>query len=338
MNIIFGPVNVMMKIVARGLPLALLAAMPAWGQMVAFEIGGLKGTETEGQTYSWRMEYRRPFTSNGWGVGIGWLNEGHLPDHHRDGQAFQVWKYWQPEQGKLMLGLGAGLYHFYDTTPDGLGGYRDDHGNRGLFTLSTLYAFGADGRWVGMLEYNRTAGASDPQTAALLLGLGYRIGKPFHQTVAAPTDAMIALNRSVNVYVGKAIQNSFSSESDSGYQLEYRRNFRPTWEWSAAYSNEGVLGTFQRDGLVLQAWYGDWFHDQRFKIAVGAGPYISNTRDIDPVNRTTLDRQVRVDGRITVLVSFRVGQQCLASLAWNRTATADNKDTDLIVLGLGYGW
>jgi hypothetical protein len=120
--------------------------------------------------------------------------------------------------------------------------------------------------------------------------------------------------------------------------VEYRNQVTPTWEWSAAYTNEGVLGTFQRDGLVGQAWYGDWFQDQRLKLAFGLGLFVANTYTIDADTREITDRHVRTNGRVTVLVGFRVKQQALVSLAWNRTATTDHTDTDLIVLGLGYGW
>lgn len=312
-------------------------SVPLSAQMVAFEAGGLKGTESEGNTYSWRMEYRQPL-GDGWGVGLGWLNEGHLPDHHRDGQALQLWKYWQPRKGRLMIGLGAGVYHFYDTKTGALSGYENEHGYRGLFTLSALYAFGQNGRWIGLLEINRTEGASSPQSQALLAGIGIRIGKPFHETVGAPSTRNLIVDQSVNLYVGTAIQNSFSSESDSGYQVEYRQNFAPTWEWSVAYSNEGSLGTFQRDGFVAQAWYGDWFLDQKLKLAFGAGPYVTNTRELDPQTREITGRQVKVVGRITVLVAYRTSRQVLLSAAWNRTATDDHKDTDLIVAGLGYAW
>jgi hypothetical protein len=191
---------------------------------------------------------------------------------------------------------------------------------------------------VGLLEYNRTNGASSPQSQALLAGVGIRIGKPFHETIETSATEHLIVDQSVHLYLGTAIQNSFKSESDSGYQIEYRRQLSPTWEWSAAYTNEGALGTFQRDGLVGQIWYGDWFLDQRLKLAAGAGPFVANTWDLDPDTRKITDRNLRLNGRITVLVGFRISEQVLLSAAWNRTATDDHRDTDLIVLGLGYGW
>lgn len=317
--------------------LGFLLAMPTRAQMLAFEAGGLKGTKAEGNTYSWRMEYRRPLGS-GWAVGLGWLNEGHLPDHHRDGQVLQGWKYWQPGRGKLLVGVGAGLYHFYDTTSDGQGGYRDEHGNRALFTLSGLYAFGQDRRWVGMLELNRTNGAGDPQTQAVLVGLGLRIGQPFHETIEARDPDRRPPVHSVHFYAGTAIQNSFKSETDSGLQVEYRHQMAPTWELSGAYTNEGALGTFERDGFVSQIWYGDWFLNRGMKLAFGIGPFLANTWDLDPETRKVTHRALSLNARLTALMAFRLGRQTLLNVAWNRTATPDHRDTDLIVLGLGYAW
>ncbi|HEY5103364.1 MAG TPA: hypothetical protein VII70_11325 [Steroidobacteraceae bacterium] len=42
-----------------------------------------------GGSYTWGIEYRQPFSEH-LSASFTWLNEGHLVNHHRDGQAVQV--------------------------------------------------------------------------------------------------------------------------------------------------------------------------------------------------------------------------------------------------------
>jgi hypothetical protein len=73
---------------------AIAAALgPAWptgvgAQELSFLAGPLGGEHED--TYSWEAGFRQ-------GLGryaawsFSWLNEGHIPDHHRDGPLLQAW-------------------------------------------------------------------------------------------------------------------------------------------------------------------------------------------------------------------------------------------------------
>lgn len=49
---------------------------------------GDEATSHTGRTYTWGIEYRQPFNEH-LSASFTWLNEGHLIDHHRDGQSLQ---------------------------------------------------------------------------------------------------------------------------------------------------------------------------------------------------------------------------------------------------------
>jgi hypothetical protein len=40
--------------------------------------------------------------------GITWLNEGHIPDHHRDGPLVQIWGRFPVAQRRFVVALGVG--------------------------------------------------------------------------------------------------------------------------------------------------------------------------------------------------------------------------------------
>ena len=67
-----------------------------------------------------------------------WLNEGHLPDHHRDGPSVQLWARKFFLNRRLSIAAGAGPYYAFDTDREGMvaGNYRNNHKLGGLFSLS----------------------------------------------------------------------------------------------------------------------------------------------------------------------------------------------------------
>lgn len=314
----------------------LLGASTLRAQMVVMEAGRLHDLEDRNATYAWRLDYRQR-VSEGWAVSGGWLNEGHVPDHHRDGWVVQGWRYWQPTQGPLVLALGAGLYRWFDTQTTPEGAYTDAHGYRALFSAGAWYFAGPQSPWVGMLELNRTARGDEPQTQSILAGLGFRMGKPLTESSLSTDVEVQDIHQSVDFYYGTAIRNSFQSETASAYQVEYRRNFRPTWEWSLGYCSEGNLGPIRREGLVSQAWYGGWFMDQRLHLAFGAGAYLNRIGESDSSGKVE-DHDVRISPRVTLSIQYRPTAHGLISLAWNRTGTSFDEDSDVIVGGIGYAW
>jgi len=70
----------------------LISAAPA----IADELYGMGGMmrsrnlDADDSSYSWQLEYRQPLGEH-LAVSLSYLNEGHVPAHHRDGNALQLW-------------------------------------------------------------------------------------------------------------------------------------------------------------------------------------------------------------------------------------------------------
>jgi hypothetical protein len=69
---------------------AALCAAPArtFAQELALYAGPLRGEHSH--SYAWALDYTEGFGRYLAGS-ITWLNEGHIPDHHRDGPTVQLW-------------------------------------------------------------------------------------------------------------------------------------------------------------------------------------------------------------------------------------------------------
>lgn len=119
---------------------AIVTVSPrAQAQEFSFLAGPLKSNSQN--TYSWEANYREsigPYAA--WS--FSWLNEGHIPDHHRDGQSVQIWGRMPLWNRRLELSAGVGPYRYFDTSEAQAGGnYSNTHGWGGLFSLRAAYYF-----------------------------------------------------------------------------------------------------------------------------------------------------------------------------------------------------
>ncbi|WP_235025559.1 hypothetical protein [Caballeronia terrestris] len=302
----------------------------------AQEVSMLAGPLVSGSanTYSWAASYRE-------GLGryaawsFSWINEGHIPEHHRDGQTIQAWGRLPLWNDRLELSVGAGPYRYFDTTAAKAGGdYSNTHGWGVAWSMRAAYYF--DRRWIAQAQLNHVQAFGGPDTTAVLFGFGYQLeskGEPGPRERALPRTSKVTTNE-VTAMVGKTILNSGSSESATAGSLEYRRGVWRYADVTASYIHEGSENQSRRDGVAVQLWATRAFFDDRLTLSAGVGPYVAITQNDDlPQNRTG-------DGRISALVSvsasYRLGQHWLTRATWNRVVTRYNRDTDLIEAGVGW--
>jgi len=314
----------------------LLAAGLLAGGARAQELAGALGRLHEvGQpefTYTWRMDYYQHLTPN-LAVSFGWLNEGHLPDHHRDGWAAQLWATRDARGQRLRMGVGLGIYRSFDTNLVG-DTYRNEHATRPLLTLALAHPIG-EGPLSAQVQVNRTLGGGEPVTQAVLLGLLLRIGHPEPESPHPPAVREGEGRQEVLFYYGQTILNSGVSETSDAYEVAYRRRISPHWSWSASYVNEGAPEKVRRDGVDLQMWLDGFFLERRLRLGVGFGPYATRVEHYEGGP----DRDdVRLSGRITLAAGWRLSSQWTAHVAWSRTATTYHRDTDVLAAGLGFDW
>lgn len=88
----------------------LLAQACRCGPATAEELSLLTGvTDTDDHTsgtYAWGLEYRQGLLAH-LDASFGYLNEGHLPNHHRDGGMLQLWATIGAWRDRLTFAVGA---------------------------------------------------------------------------------------------------------------------------------------------------------------------------------------------------------------------------------------
>ncbi len=313
---------------------ALLAGGGAQAQEAALALGRLHEVGEKEFTYTWRMDYYQRLTPH-FAVSLGWLNEGHLENHHRDGWTAQLWATRDPRGQRLRMGVGLGLYRSFDTSvEEGGNGYRNDHNTRPLLSVAMAYPLG-DGDLSAQVQLNRTLGGRDPVTQAVLLGLLLRIGPAEPAAPSPPARQAGEGRQEVLFYYGQTILNSDTSQTADAYEIAYRRRISPHWSWSAGYVNEGSPEKVRRDGVSLQAWLDGFFLERRLRLGMGVGPYATRVEHYEGGP----DRDdVRLSGRVTLAAGWRLAPQWMAHFTWNRTATSYHRDTDVLAAGLGFDW
>jgi len=284
-------------------------------------------------SYSWDISYRT-------GLGryaawsLTWLNEGHIPYHHRDGQALQLWARLPLADDRLELSAGAGPYRFFDTvTSQNLPAYDNAHGWGAVLSLRLAYYF--DSRWIGEMKLNRVKTNGGPDTSALLFGVGYQLDAPNGpgpREQPTPRTSDVTGNE-LTMMIGASILNSDRSESSPAASLEFRHGLGRYLDMSASLLHEDGEVQSRRDGIAAQLWVTNAFFDDRFTLSAGLGPYVALTvKDSSPLDSTG---DGRVAGLVSVSASYRFDRKWVARLTWNRFATRYDRDADLIQAGIG---
>ena len=310
----------------------LVIAAPCFGEEFTALGGGLWGSDAPDTTFTWQLEYRQelggPFAAS-----LTWLNEGHLPDHHRDGQALQFWGHTELADRRFSLAAGVGPYFYYDTTPDvATGLMRDDHGWGTLVSLAGTWQ--TDSPWLFQLRSNWVV-THGVDTYGALLGVGYRFDRPgpSGQPVAPDGRYATTTHNEVAVMAGPMTVNNAGNPHSTAFTVEYRRGLLRNLDWSASWLFEGGNRLTRRYGLATQLWLVRAFLDDRVALGFGGGPYVA----ID--NRRSHDLggdDPFIAGIVTMTGSYRLHAYWGLRVSWNRIVTSYDRDADLWLGGMVY--
>lgn len=305
-----------------------LASPAAVGAQELSLLAGPLGGEHE-QSYTWEADFRQ-------GVGryaawtFSWLNEGHIPSHHRDGPLLQAWARLPLLDNRLELSAGAGPYWFFDTVAAEAGAsYSNTHGWAGVVSVRAAYYFA--NRWVAQLKLNRVETGHGPGTTGILFGVGYQLDAPDQpgpRESAPPRSGDVTANELTLMY-GKSILNSNVSETSTAGALEYRHGIARAADVTAIYLHEAGSLHSRRDGIAAQLWLTGGYFGDRLTLSAGAGPYVAITQNDDQTG------DGRMAGLFSVSASYRFTARWLARVSWNRVATRYDRDVDLILAGVG---
>ena len=318
----------------RWLVILLLLATPVQARAQELYVlgGAIEHRERHDYSYSWQLEYLQGAGEH-FAATLSYLNEGHLPEHHRDGNSVQLWARSTLFDRRLSLAAGAGPYYFFDTAKlsnDGL--YSNDHGWGGLFSVAATWYM--ESRWLLHARVNWVAVDRHFDTLSAVAGLGYQLDAPPAPgpiPEEPPQEGKTTTNE-ITVFLGRTIVNSLGSEHSGAASIEYRRGLWRYLDWTMAWLYEGDNRLIRRNGLTTQLWAVREFLDDRLALGVGGGAYLvldrrtSQQQDIDEV----------LSGILTLTGSYRFHPHWDVRTSWNRIVTNYNRDTDVILGGIGY--
>ena len=299
--------------------------------------GAMKATDIRQSSYAYELDYRQDFYRN-LAASVAYLNEGHVPGHHRDGYAVEVWGRLPTPHNRFSLSLGAGAYFFYDTQVLPSGGSADVHGTAPIISVTgTGYL---SNRWFYSLSLNQILPAHELKVTTASLGIGYWFGreeKPTPGQFGHGLDEKAAVTgNELTVFAGQSVVNTFRSQSARAYALEFRRGLIRHVDWTATFIYEGNPEIVRRSGLALQAWAVNNFFQDRVTVGIGFGPYIyidrkhpADAGNINPAAITPL---------ASLSLATRLTDRWNLRLMVDRVTSSYNRDADIILLGLGPRW
>jgi hypothetical protein len=313
---------------ARVLALAAFLIAPAHAEDLAIFYGATDTDDHTTASYSWQLEYRQELRRY-FDLSLAYLNEGHVPGHHRDGATAQLWAV-TPRFGEhLDFALGVGPYFYFDTqSADSVPGYRDYHGVGGIVTASLSYYF--DSGWFMRLNLSEVHTPGDEDTRTLVLGVGHSLDPLFERF--GEFGVQTPAGSELGVFAGQTIDNSATSPRSRAFGVEYRYGLTRNIDLSAAWLNEADGAGGSHNGITTQAWIVDPMFGRRATLGLGAGPYFALERrdgsDGEPA--------ARVEGLVSLSASWRFTQRLVARITWDRGFTNQSQDRDVLTAGISW--
>jgi hypothetical protein len=314
--------------------LLTVTASPVRGQELSILGGGMKPTAGDDGSYAWQIEYLHGLGEHV-GVSLSYLNEGHVPDHHRDGISLQLWRRINLYDRRLSLAVGVGPYFYFDTTGNMADGtFRDKHDWKGMASMSATWYL--QNRLLLEFRTNWVVIGNNFDSVSALAGIGYQLDPPASPgplDKATQTVKKITGNE-LTLFLGKTIVNSFESESSIATSFEYRYGLFRHVDWTVAWLYEGNNHLRRRNGLTTQLWGVREFLNDRLAIGVGAGAYFALDHYSELLQGNVANRTV--SGIVSLTGSYRFHPDWDVRATWNRVVTNYSSDTDVILGGIGY--
>jgi hypothetical protein len=309
---------------------ALAAIPPAAAQDLAVAAGVMQSRIPDARSFGLEVSYTHELGESLAGS-ILYRNEGHVPGHHRDGHAALLWWQARPFAPELTFAIGAGPYRYFDTTVaegSAATGFSDAHGWGSLWAGSATWRRQGS-PWFWQLRVEVVETKQNLDTTMLLAMVGYRVPQD-GSTAAGSTGHSWARVRDDEVFVagGQTIVNSFESQSAAARAIEYRHAFGPVLRASLAWVHEGDARLIRRDGVAVQGWLEPSFDGDRFTLGIGYGGYLA----VDDYRSGSRD----LHALITTTASARLASHWVGRISWHRVASHHDRDSDIILLGMGY--
>lgn len=320
------------KVSAVSLLLTWLGQSAHSGELAGFD-GRLESDNSGSQTYTWGLEYRE-FITDHWIGSFTWLNEGHLPNNHRDGQAVQLGWRSRPDPVGWVFETGIGPYRYYDThtlSPDP--DFHDAHGWGALASASIDRYF--RNHWYSFLRVNQVAASDKYFSTSLALGVGYRFSPRVDSAAAGGSASDDSSGTAplweVDGLLGERVANTAHSETGMSEGIGARRTLGEHFAASVTLIAGQGTPLNWRDGIAAQLWLQQQL-TSHLGVGVGAGGFVVSKDDTikdasAPANLAVI---------VSVTVAYSLTPRWLARVVWDRIGTGDDHDCDILQFGMGY--
>lgn len=301
---------------------ATLAGSAARAQELSL-LAGATDTDAGNGSYGWEFRFRRSH-SPWFSTSLGWLNEGHLEGHHRDGLAPQVW-FGRGWGDRWETQLGIGPYFFFDTTSSEVSDeYHDTHGMGGIASLAVSWRFAPPWKLTMIVNEIRTPGNASTRTA--LLGASYQLAESSGAAGRQQRKAG-SWRQQIGLFGGNVILNRPDDPGFGTYGIDYRLQLSSRTVWSLTwYHDEGTFGRPNR--LATQMWLQDQLFDPRMAVGVGLGVY----QPVGPPPADTASSP-SMRGLLSLRLEWHLTPRVDLALSGSRAFSEDDRDRDILALG-----
>lgn len=267
---------------------------PSYTQEIYFHAGEVQNTHTSDRATRWGLAYHQG-TGEHTMLSLTYLNEGHLPGHHRDGYAAQFWLRKNIMNRRLSLAAGIGPYAYFDTNGSRAESF-DAHGWGGILSMAATWY--TDSRFLFQIRGNWIDAVHSFNTLSITGGIGYQLDAPETPGPrrSAPAEEQSPTGNELTVQAGLAVLNRFQSVHTTAEALEYRRGLTPHTDWTIGIRNEGPKNGLERYGVTSQLWLVRAFFNDRVALGAGVGPYFAYDGYRGTRGSTTLSALVGLTG------------------------------------------
>jgi hypothetical protein len=310
--------------------LFVMLACPAVAQELFINGGDTRDIKTGTDALQWSVTYRQGLGEHA-AFSFSYINEGHQPNHYRDGLAAQIWGRTNILNEQFSLALGVGPFAYADTKVTPVREvYENAHGF-GIISSGTA-------TWQGLsplllqvrLNYIVTQHSFD--TLSATFGVGFLLdANPSQGSPPKPVQEKPTTNNEITLFVGQAVLNSAKSETDNAMSVEYRRNILRYLDWTISYLNEGDTRPLGRSGIATQLWAVRTFFNDHLALGIGAGPYFARDKYSGQDGQRTT-----VAGDLSFMAAYRFHPRFAIRAAFSRIITDYSRDTDVFMGGLVY--
>ena len=315
----------------------LCAGLKLTAQELTFLGGVLRQSNSAQTAFTWQVDYRQDLYRN-FAASIAYINEGHLPAHHRDGTAWQAWGTLPFFQDRVSVSLGLGADYFFDTQPLPGGDTANVHGTAPIYSLAATGYL--SNRWFYRLMVNRISPAHEIKVTTATIGAGFWFGREKKPTRGklgdAPDEYAYVTENELTLFGGQSVVNTFFSQKARAYAAEYRRGVLPHIDWTLSAIYEGDPQIIRRSGAATQVWAVNTFFNDRIAVGAGIGPYFY----LDHKHPASAGKKnpAAIAPLASLTFSARLSDHWIARLVFDRVTSSYNRDADIFLLGFGYRW